>query len=192
MEDEALETSSGSQLVPTSLAVLAIVLGAAGLYFGLTANQRLNPLSESMEVGTSSDARLEKKVATLETQLTELGVQYAELKKALERMRLYSNQSEKLVKQVAGAVSENRDEIVKLAERVNEFASGGAKTKRSPSAESADLGSGPGGTYTIESGDSFAKIAAKLNLDLQALLDANPGADPRRLRIGQVINIPGS
>lgn len=187
MEDDELETSSGSNLVPIALAVLAIVLGGAGLYFGLTANQRLNPLSESMEAGTSSAARLEKDISALEIQVTELSAQKTELKKTIDRMRVYSNQSEKAVKQVAGSVKDNREEIVKLAERINDFASSGVRPK--PAAAS---GAAQEGTYTIESGDTFAKVAPKLGVGLQALLDANPDADPRRLRIGQVINVPGN
>lgn len=201
MEDDELETSSGSNLVPIALAVLAIVLGGAGLYFGLTANQRLNPLSESMEAGTSSAARLEKDISALEIQVTELSAQKTELKKTIDRMRVYSNQSEKAVKQVAGSVKDNREEIVKLAERINDFASSGVRPK--PAAATANAsgdasqpaaasGAAQEGTYTIESGDTFAKVAPKLGVGLQALLDANPDADPRRLRIGQVINVPGN
>jgi LysM repeat protein len=39
-------------------------------------------------------------------------------------------------------------------------------------------------------GDTFARIAAKIGLSVQAILDANPDVDPRRLRIGQKIDIP--
>ncbi len=47
-------------------------------------------------------------------------------------------------------------------------------------------------TYNIQSGDNFAKIASAKGISLQALLDANPGVDPRRLQIGQAINIPAN
>ena len=49
------------------------------------------------------------------------------------------------------------------------------------------------GTYIIQPGDTFIKIARKLYnnehryKDIQAL---NPGVDPRKLRVGQVINVP--
>ncbi|PDH29511.1 MAG: hypothetical protein CNE95_04690 [Puniceicoccaceae bacterium MED-G30] len=47
-----------------------------------------------------------------------------------------------------------------------------------------------GGSYLIEPGDTFARIAQQMGVSLQALLDANPGVDPRRLRIGQNIVVP--
>lgn len=49
----------------------------------------------------------------------------------------------------------------------------------------------PGSTpYVIRSGDTFFEIARRNNISLQALINANPGVDPNRLFIGQVICIP--
>lgn len=207
MEDDDIETSSGGGLVPVALAILAIVLGGAGLYFGLTANQRLNPLAESMDAGSTSAARLEKDIAALETKIAELGAQSSELEKALGRVRLYSNQSERAVKQLASSVNENRSEIVDLADRINKIvtsaprpATTSAETTRpelpAPTATTTTDDSSAEAsreeTYTIEAGDTLNKVAAKLDVSLQTLLDANPGVDPRRLRIGQVINVPSA
>ncbi|MGI6527321.1 MAG: LysM peptidoglycan-binding domain-containing protein [Caldicoprobacterales bacterium] len=44
--------------------------------------------------------------------------------------------------------------------------------------------------YTIRAGDTFFRIAARFNISVQALLDANPGVDPDMLQIGQVICVP--
>lgn len=205
MEDDDIETSSAGGLVPVALAILAIVLGGAGLYFGLTANQRLNPLAESMDAGSSSAARLEKDIAALETKMAELSAQSSELDKALSRVRLYSTQSERAVKQLASSVQENRSEIVGLAGRINELIANGARpaasgaqssrpevaTNNGSSEESAEEETAAG-TYTIKAGDTLNKVAGKLGISLQALLDANPDVDPRRLRIGQVINVPAN
>ncbi len=50
----------------------------------------------------------------------------------------------------------------------------------------------PAGTtlYTIKRGDTFFHLAQRHNITVDALLRANPGIDPDRLRIGQVICIP--
>lgn len=205
MEDDDIDTSSGGSLLPMALAVLAIVLGGAGLYFGMTANQRLSPLADTMEAGSSSAARLEKDIAGLETRLAELSAQNSELENSLSRMRLYSNQSEQAVKQLAVGMKANRTELVQLAGRLNELISSGvpAPSATAPSATSSDRAEMPsapvestpertpaGNTYAIQAGDNFVKIANKLEVGLQALLDANPGVDHRRLRIGQEIRIP--
>jgi len=205
MEDDDIETSSGSSLLPVALAVLAIVLGGAGLYFGMTANQRINPLADTMEAGSGNTARLEKDIAAFETRIAELRTQYAELEQALSRTRQYGNLNEQTIKQVAAGMQENRTELVKLAGRLNELLASGAPAPApataitradAPSAESdAAAESRPAnapGTYAIQSGDNFVKVANKLGIGLQALIDANPGVDPRRLRIGQEINIPAN
>jgi tetratricopeptide (TPR) repeat protein len=48
----------------------------------------------------------------------------------------------------------------------------------------------PPRTHTVAAGENPAAIARKLGLNLEALLAANPGLDPRKLRVGQVISLP--
>jgi hypothetical protein len=47
--------------------------------------------------------------------------------------------------------------------------------------------------YTVKSGDTISKIAKLHNVPVSRLLDANPRfkPDPDRIRIGDVVNIPG-
>ena len=45
--------------------------------------------------------------------------------------------------------------------------------------------------YLIKEGDNFSKIASSFNISLRALMRANNQLDPRLLRIGQEIVIPG-
>ena len=50
----------------------------------------------------------------------------------------------------------------------------------------------PGGQlYTIRAGDTFYQLSRRFNVSLDDLLAANPGVDPNRLQVGQVICIPG-
>ncbi|EDY83534.1 hypothetical protein VDG1235_3161 [Verrucomicrobiia bacterium DG1235] len=53
-----------------------------------------------------------------------------------------------------------------------------------------DATPGKPGAYTIKSGDTLGKIAAAYKITLSQLQAANPGIDPRRLRIGQQIVVP--
>ncbi|MDA9260425.1 LysM peptidoglycan-binding domain-containing protein [Puniceicoccaceae bacterium] len=198
MEDDA--NQSPSNMVPVALAVLGIVLGGAGLYFGLTANQRLNPIDESVSAGATSSAKIEKVINGFQTQVAELAAQISEQSKTVNRLRIYSSQGEQAVKKLAGELNTNRAQIVKTAEMLNEFAAVGFRAVPAPqgaSAASNDTGSpaaivapGAASTYVIVSGDNFGKIAGKFGVAVQAILDANPDADPRRLAIGQTIQIP--
>jgi LysM repeat protein len=44
--------------------------------------------------------------------------------------------------------------------------------------------------HTVAAGETPAAIARKLSLNLDALLAANPGLNPKKLRVGQILNLP--
>jgi LysM repeat protein len=63
--------------------------------------------------------------------------------------------------------------------------------KSAPAAEGATPGTvSSDGSYTIKSGDSLAKIARANGVSLADLEAANPGVDPKHLKVGQKINLP--
>ena len=226
MEDDLNESSSS--MLPIALALLAIALGGAGLYFGMSANQRINPISDNIEERSGSAARIEKQLASFEAQLTELVAQNEELKGTVNRVRMYGSQSEQTAKQAISGVKDNREELVKLVKSFNELSGGGISTRpnqaaaatatTSPTTSRPTITSSPtssfpasgtsgtitvtsdstvpgnpaAATYRIQSGDNFAKVATQKGVSLQALLDANPGVDPRSLQIGQRINVPSN
>lgn len=45
-------------------------------------------------------------------------------------------------------------------------------------------------THKVVSGDTLSEIAQQYGVSLRALMDANPNVDPRRLQVGQVIQLP--
>jgi LysM repeat protein len=47
-------------------------------------------------------------------------------------------------------------------------------------------------THTVKAGETPSLIARKYGVKLESLVAANPSLDARRLRIGQVLRIPGS
>ncbi len=49
-----------------------------------------------------------------------------------------------------------------------------------------------GGVYTVVRGDTLGGIAVKLKVRRASLMELNSIADPNRIRVGQVLNIPGS
>ena len=59
-----------------------------------------------------------------------------------------------------------------------------------PSSTEAPPSVGTGTDYKIVSHDTLAKVARKFHVPLRTLLDANPGIEPRKLKIGQTIHIP--
>ena len=47
-------------------------------------------------------------------------------------------------------------------------------------------------SYTVQEGDSPAKIAAAFHIKLQDLLAANPGLNPKTMQIGQQLTLPAA
>lgn len=47
-------------------------------------------------------------------------------------------------------------------------------------------------TYIIQRGDLISKISKRYNISQKAILAANPGLDPNKIRIGQKIQLPGT
>jgi LysM repeat protein len=53
-------------------------------------------------------------------------------------------------------------------------------------------GSGRARTHSIRAGDTPYSIARQYQIKVGSLLSANPGLDPKKMRVGQVLNIPAS
>jgi LysM repeat protein len=56
-----------------------------------------------------------------------------------------------------------------------------------PPAERADVQ-----VHTVKSGDNFSTIARSYDVSVNALIEANPAVNPRRLQIGQRVRIPAA
>ncbi|MGC6455730.1 MAG: LysM peptidoglycan-binding domain-containing protein [Coraliomargaritaceae bacterium] len=195
--DDLEEKQSGSSWIPTALAILALVLGGAALFFALDASRRLAPMSDSLAEGVSGVAGLEDRIDRLEEQIVELAEAGEALKGRVQRSAAYSSQNEKMIRKLVEEINANRERIIKSAEALagrGPQPSGGSSsaTNDAGTSSGATPTAGEGGNYTIQPGDTFAKIAEQSGVSLQALLDANPGVDPRRLRIGQSIVLPSN
>jgi len=197
MEDENNPTAGNP--IPLALSILALVLAASGLYFGLNAKKAVNSVDASLATGSSSMLRLEQKIKRFEADLASQNLYISQLKENQEQLRLYQTQANQLAKQAVAGVQANRAEFVKLVQQLNGPTEPAVTqeqqsvvTDASASAEQLGSNSNRAGRYTIQPGDNFAKIAASQRVSLQSLLDANSAVDPRRLQIGQEIQLPAN
>jgi len=70
---------------------------------------------------------------------------------------------------------------------------GGSSVAAAPSTTDNATSATPGSSYKVQPGDTFSKIAAKTFGDKRmadAIMKANPGIEPTRLRAGQTITLP--
>ena len=189
------EKSTGGNWIPGALALLALVLGGAALFFALDASRRLAPMSDSLAEGVSGVVVLEDRIGQLEEQIEELAEATEALKGRVQRSAAYSSQNEKMIRKLVEEINANRERMKGMSEVSaggGAMPGGGSEAETSDASASSSSASTTVGSYTIQPGDNFAKIAEQYGVSLQALLDANPGVDPRRLQIGQSIVLPSN
>jgi LysM repeat protein len=68
--------------------------------------------------------------------------------------------------------------------------SGTAEPRPTPGGHPAALPSPATHTHTVQHGETLARIARQSGVRLEVLMAANPGVEARRLRAGQILNIP--
>ena len=83
-------------------------------------------------------------------------------------------------------------ELGNLRTDLNKLATAKAPAPKAAQGGAAKDGAaaGPGGDYTVKSGDTPAKIARAHGVSIAALMAANPGLEPTKLKVGQKINLP--
>lgn len=67
-----------------------------------------------------------------------------------------------------------------------------ASSAASSSAQARSTAPSASGNVTVRSGDTLSGIAARHSVSLNALQQANPDLDPRRLWVGQKVTVPGA
>ena len=164
-----LESSSGGtgNYIITGLAILGIALGGTSLYVGLA--------------GRGSETERENRISELEQQVSRLSGANEELN---GNIRGLYNQTRTSFQNVSDQLALMRDEMKAKSPATTPAATPAAGAAATPPAE------GAGGTYAIRAGDLLGKVAKEQGTTVDKILKANPGLNPNRLKVGQVINLP--
>jgi LysM repeat protein len=123
----------------------------------------------------------------MQHEFEQLAEENKRLREELEKWRLYANRLQTLTNPAGPLV---------MATRAGPPAStappGPNLSTSAPSTTGAYPLPGAAATRacTIKAGDSLYSIAKKFGVKLDAILAANPGLDPKRLRVGQTLNLP--
>ncbi|MDG2170212.1 MAG: LysM domain-containing protein [Opitutales bacterium] len=181
------------------IAIAALVCGLVGLIFGIVAFQKSSEMDAVTEI-KDANATISESVAGLQTEMDGISKKYV----TLTQLKEFANSTQDGFNQITDTISKTRTDVrantIKVAELDTKIQSGGVVRKSAPSSStpsaSADsptaTSSGPAGgvEYTIQSGDTLGKVAANFGVSLDMLLSANPGVQPRYLKVGQIIVIP--
>lgn len=151
------------------LAVLALVLGGIGLYqsIGLRGHDVAN------------------------------GDRISELEQQVERL---AGANEEITAQIRDLRTDTRAAFQKVNDKMIEFHGDTSRATPPAGATSEAVTTAPDGgvttpaaatrTYTIRAGDLLGKIALAQKTTVDAIIKANPGLSPNRLKVGQVIKLP--
>lgn len=206
-----IEDNSASEGSPFSFILLAV--GLAGVLLGVVAIYLVysgsGKTGEMRDATQQLEARLESRLDTLEEQIARLSARQdgtAANQESLERtIRSLGNQTQNVIGQFGTDLNRMQENINSQARSLRELTEALNETRsavRRPAAAAttapaaadatqttAEASSGPR-AHQIASGDTFARLAMRYGVSVDAILEANPDADPRRLQIGQRIIIP--
>lgn len=193
---------------PLFIAIAAVIVGLAGLglgWMGFTRSSELEKQLASMPDATAGLSDVEAYAEENGARIDKMAADMTQFSQEVNRVLGAVEDDISNLKKNVRAVAIEAGTAKKMVEELEKKGVQAAPTPRATSSvpatssssdgdgssgETAPMGGDKGGSYTIKSGDTLGRIAAAHNLSLSELLAANPGVDPRRLRIGQQITIP--
>ncbi|HSY52908.1 MAG TPA: LysM peptidoglycan-binding domain-containing protein [Opitutaceae bacterium] len=168
------------------LPIAGTIVGVIALIFAVVAFAKVSSVNKTL--GDKIDSA-SGRIDTIESTANSAA---SDAQKAKSDIAVLHNSTQDGFNQVATDLGNIHASLTKLEEAAKAPPKAAHASKK---AGAADEGSTPGtvsadGTYTIKSGDSLAKIARANGVTLADLEAANPGVDPKHLKVGQKINLP--
>ena len=182
------------------IAIAALVCGLIGLILGIVAFQKSSQLDLVTEI-KEGNSTISESVAGLQEEMSGLSKKYS----TLANLKEFANSTQagfnQITEQLTKIRTQARTDTIKIAE-IESRLGGGAPVRPATTSTSSSSSDGsaastltssvpPGGTqYTIQPGDTLGKVAKNFGISLDQLLGANPGVQPRYLRVGQTLVSP--
>ena len=216
MEDELeTKTEKQSQLVP-ALGLLGLGLGVVATALGIISMIKVGDTAADMNDKIEKAAALSLETKKISDRIDSLAMQIEEIKAGdkskydslISQLNAELKRMGASIENVAKSSQNNRNLIEELAKRSTSRAQAEPAPARQQAARQAPeqtaaaaeqpaqqtaeqpAQNGEQKKYKIQSGDTFAKLAKKHGVSLDAIIAANPDANPSRLKVGQEINIP--
>lgn len=197
------ERSGAPALLPLVFGFAGVVLGGVALFFALSgrgeAGSAVDGIRAEMEAEAGRFEDLSQRIRSLEAALetiqreegaTRTRVQNltGEINSALNAIGGEINATRVGMRENAAALAE-LIEKVQVARQVPQAAD---TAEGSPARQDSSGSTTPEGyrEHSIRTGDNYSRLAREYGVTIEAIMEANPNANPNRLQIGQVILIP--
>jgi LysM repeat protein len=182
------------------IAIAALVCGLVGLILGIVAFQKSSQLDLVTEI-KDANSTISESVASLQEEMSGLSKKYVSKAYVDDFAASTQGAFNQIADQLTKVRTQSRADTIKIAELESRLKGGGTVRSSTPSSSSSTssasnvettASSVPAGgvQYTIQSGDTLGRVATNFGISLDKLLSANPGVQPRYLRVGQTIVIP--
>ena len=208
--DIAMDNLSSADLDSTSktplfIGIAAVIIALTGVILGWLGLSKANALESQLAAisgAADSVSSLESTVESNSEMLRKAAGKITSIESSLGRV---TNEIEKDISSVKSAMRKVTIDAGTALKKVEAFEKAGLRTAPAPDTRPTAPGSSRTKSYgpqpavigdsimhKIEAGDTYQKLGNRYKLGVNDLIDANPGVDPRRLRIGQEIVIPVS
>lgn len=178
------------------IALLALVLGGAGLALGFIAFQRTQKGDEIITL-KDSISTLSESMTGVQAKISSQATKYV----SKDNLRTIASQTQEAFNAISDQLSkmrtQARGDTIKIAELEAKLEGAQSRPKsKSPvvvsdeAMEQTTPNENGTFTYKIQSGDTLGKVAKEFGITLDTLLSANPGVQPRYLQLGQEVLIP--
>lgn len=168
MENDSISSSSSESKLPLIVGIVGFALGAAGLVLALKAKGAAEAATVAATKAADSAAEVNAALAQKAnaTDLTAISAELGNIKQGIDtNNKTYSD-----------AIAALQAAVKAKTTAPTTGGAGGGKT----------VVAGPG-SYAVQNGDTLSGIAKKAGISLKALKDLNPGFDPNRIKIGQLL-----
>lgn len=136
-------------------------------------------LARTVSLGPVSE-KVQRELERLTEQNKRLNEENKQLRENLEKWRAYASRLQSLTNPPGTFVPDRASQPL-TARRASSGDAGAAGTRGQALASR---------THTVKAGETLASIAREYGLRLEALLAANPRLNPRRMQVGQAVNLP--
>ena len=183
------------------IASIALVVGLAGLAFGIVAFNKASQLNSISDVQAANSKNSEI-IVGLQEQVMNLNKRYT----GLANLQNAVDQTRRGMQTLSGQLSEARAQLSAEAGKIAGLESRlglGNRAREGDSPPAATASSNPNPNqltpaadgsgrmqYTIRSGDTLSKVARNFGITLDSLRRANPRIEPDYLKVGQKVYVP--
>lgn len=209
MEDDIISKPEKQSSIIPALGLLGLGLGIIALALGIISMIKVGDTAADMNDKIEKAAALSLETKKISDRIDSLAMQIEAIKvDGKSQTETLISQVNAELKKVYDSIADTRNVAGENRKAIEEIAKRGVR-KAQPQAQeqkpqeqaqaqaqpqAADTqtaaASGDAKTHKIQSGDTFAKLAKKYGVSLDAIIKANPSVNPSRLRIGQEIAIP--